>query len=132
MKLTNNQYFTGVIRFIAFLVSSIFGFYGVAILFSSPSVYLLAFSVLMIFYCIAISTLLIMTNKKFIRKSKIDILKKSNTTLLILLPFAWFISCLDVGIISGQEILSLILVAICSAVAWFGVAISIKNNIKFA
>ena len=130
MKLHKHQYIVGIMRFIALAVSLLFGIYGVAILFAALSLYLIIFSALMISYCIGILALLIITHKKFIKENQIDILIKSNVTLLILLPFAWFIGSLDLGIISGQEILSVILVAFCSAIAWFGVSISIKNNIK--
>ncbi len=132
MKLHRHPYIITLIRCVAFILSLIFVIYGVAIFFASPSLYLITFASIIISYGVGIVVLLLKTHPQLIKEEQINILLKVNTTLSILLPLAWLIGCLDTGIISGQEILSVLLVAFCSAIVWFGVSVNIFNEKKRA
>jgi hypothetical protein len=72
------------------------------------------------------------THPKSFKTEQIKTLQKVNITQSTLLPLSWFIGCLDTGIVSGQEIMSVLIVDICFAFVCWAVRINIKNRIKFA
>ncbi|MGB3212354.1 MAG: hypothetical protein WBB19_16755 [Desulforhopalus sp.] len=132
MKIHQYPFIIAIIRFFAFVISLLFAIYGGAIFFTSPTFFLVFFASITVIYAVGAITLLVKTHPKFLKTEQIKTLQKANIILSTLLPLSWFIGCLDTGIVSGQEIMSVLIVAICSAYVWWGVRINIKNKIKFA